>query len=260
MNIKKIKIALRLLGLDLSVLFLNIKGIGFYLSSFKNIKLQNRKERFGPIKYYPILTDRNDFAGALSGHYFHQDLFVAQRIFQNNPEKHIDIGSRIDGFVSHVAAFRKIEIFDIRKQESSVENIVFQSLDFMKDVPVEYVDYTDSISSLHAIEHFGLGRYGDDVDINGHLKGLNNINKMLKKGGIFYFSVPIGMQRIEFNAHRVFSLRYLLNVLDKDYKLNNFSYVDDLGNIHKDVVLKDEEIENNLNCKFGCGIFELIKK
>ncbi len=34
-------------------------------------------------------------------------------------------------------------------------------------------------------------------------------NRMLKKEGKFYFSVPIGEQRIEFNAHRVFSVKYL---------------------------------------------------
>lgn len=185
---------------------------------------------------------------------------MAQRIFQNNPERHIDIGSRIDGFVTHVATFRKIEVFDIRKQKSSVENIIFQCVDFMKDISMEYIGCTDSVSSLHAIEHFGLGRYGDNIDINGHLRGLDNINKILKKGGTFYLSVPIGVQRIYFNAHRVFSLEYILGILKKDYELNNFAYVDDLGNIHKDVILKDEEIKSSLNCKFGCGIFELIKK
>ena len=30
-------------------------------------------------------------------------------IFGENPPRHIDIGSRVDGFVAHVAAFRKIE-------------------------------------------------------------------------------------------------------------------------------------------------------
>jgi hypothetical protein len=78
----------------------------------------------------------------------------------------------------------------------------------------KYKNYCDSISSLHAIEHFWLGRYGDRIDINGYIKGLNTIYWMLKKWGIFYFSVPIGPQRIEFNAHRVFSLKYLVELLD----------------------------------------------
>jgi len=63
------------------------------------------------------LDDRFDQSGTASGHYFHQDLLVASRIFINNPEKHVDIGSRIDGFVAHVASFREIEVFDIRSLE-----------------------------------------------------------------------------------------------------------------------------------------------
>jgi len=196
----------------------------------------------------------------MSGHYFHQDLLVAQKIFKNNPTRHIDIGSRVDGFIAHVASFRSIDILDIRKQDSNVKNINFEQLDLMGNIPEKFKNCTDSISCLHTIEHFGLGRYGDKVDINGHVKGLENINTILKSGGIFYFSTPIGNQRIEFNAHRVFSIKYLLDILEKNYKIISFSYVDDIGNLHEDINLSNSDIENNLNCRFGCGIFELLKK
>ncbi len=247
-------------GINFSLIKNNIKGLRFYFADLKKIKEQNKKEYFGPIKYYPILNERFEKAGNLSGHYFHQDLLVAQKIYINKPLKHIDIGSRMDGFISHLAVFRQVEVFDIRKQESKVENIVFKQMDFMGTVPVEYINYTDSISSLHAIEHFGLGRYGDNIDVSGYLKGLNNINKMLKSGGKFYFSVPIGNQRIEFNAHRVFSIQYLLDIFQNDYELKSFSYVDDNGDLHSNIYLNQENILNNLNCRFGCGIFELVKK
>ena len=75
---------------------------------------------------------------------------------------------------------------------------------------IGFSDSCDSISSLHALEHFGLGRYGDKIDPYGYMKGITNITKVLKSKGIFYFSVPMGKQRIEFNAHRIFNLRYLL--------------------------------------------------
>jgi hypothetical protein len=32
--------------------------------------------------------------------------------------------------------------------------------------------YCDSLSCLHALEHFGLGRYGDPIDPRGHEKGI----------------------------------------------------------------------------------------
>ena len=120
-------------------------------------------------------------------------------------------------------------------------------------------NYCDSVSSLHAIEHFGLGRYGDVVDYEGHVKGLNNISKILKKGGRFYFSVPIGPQRIEFNAHRVFSVKYLVELLEEQYIIDSFSYVNDSGDLIVDAHLTAHDIQNNFSCNYGCGIFELKK-
>jgi len=246
-------------GINFTLMKDNLKGLIFYFSDLKKIKKQNQKNGFGPIKHYPILNERFDKAGSMSGHYFHQDLLIAQKIYKNNPEKHVDIESRTDGLVSHVATFRKIEIIDIRKQEGSVSNVTFKRVDFMEEIPKEFINYADSISSLHAIEHFGLGRYGDLIDIDGHIKGLNNIKKMLRPNGTFYFSVPIGTQRIEFNAHRVFSIKYLLDIFKTDYKLITFSYVDDKGDLHENTNLNDNNISNSFGCHFGCGIFELQK-
>ena len=62
------------------------------------------------VKHDMELTGFMESAGESQGHYFHQDLLVANQIFLNSPERHIDIGSRIDGFVARVAAFREIEI------------------------------------------------------------------------------------------------------------------------------------------------------
>jgi SAM-dependent methyltransferase len=130
----------------------------------------------------------------------------------------------------------------------------------LMDESSNYDNYCDSISCLHAIEHFGLGRYNDPIDADGHLKGLNSIHKILKPGGTFYFSTPIGPQRIEFNAHRVFSLAYLLGKFEKDYELIHFSYVDDAGDLYENQALTPQNIQANFNCHYGCGIFELRKK
>ena len=98
------------------------------------------------------------------------------------------------------------------------------------------------------------------VDPDGHLKGLRNIRRMLRPGGTFHFSAPIGPQRIEFNAHRVFDLSYLLDVFEKGYALDSFSFVDDDGAVHRNVPLTAKDIEGNYDCHYGCGIFELSKR
>lgn len=260
MSINSLKKNLRLFGIDLVVLKNSLRGIGFYIRDLSAIKKQKGTDtNFELGKKNPILGERFTESGKMSGHYFHQDLLVAQKIFKNNPIKHIDIGSRTDGFVAHVAVFRKIEIIDIRPQTSKTENIIFRRADLMQ-LPIDMVNAYDSVSSLHAIEHFGLGRYGDPIDYFGYLKAIENITKILQTGGKFYFSVPIGPQRIEFNAHRVFSVSYLMNLFDKQFILDNFSYVDDKGDLFENVVLIHSEIQRNYGCIYGCGIFELTKK
>ncbi len=231
----------------------------WFKHDLRKIKEQLNGDADFPIsRLKPIYKERGDSGGTMSGHYFHQDLLVARRVHANQPEKHVDVGSRTDGFVAHLAVFREVEIFDIRSNQSKVKNITSVQADFMQ-LSEHLYDYTDSISSLHAIEHFGLGRYGDTIDAYGHLKGLDSLRKALKTGGKFYFSVPMGPQRIEFNAHRIFSLSYLLSVFSKHYQIDQFSYVDDAGDLHENTPLSDKKISNDYGCDHGCAILEMTK-
>jgi hypothetical protein len=236
-----------------------------YYKSLKNDLKELKKQeenavvKFPISKLYPCYQDKEDNAGSLPFHYFFQDLYVAQRIYQNNPVKHIDIGSRIDGFVAHVASYRQIDIYDIRPIKESIPNVQFKQCDLM-NLGEEYSECTDSISCLHALEHFGLGRYGDPICYEGYLLGFMNIYKMLKKTGKFYFSVPMGKQRTEFHAHRVFSIKYLLEMITPYYEIDNFSYIDDNNTLHENVEISESDLSNNFECDFGCAIFELTKK
>jgi hypothetical protein len=193
----------------------------------------------------------------MNGHYFHQDLLVARLINAHNPMRHVDIGSRIDGFVAHVASYRKIEILDIRPWPQSVhDNIVFTQADLTKDITLG--DF-DSISCLHALEHFGLGRYGDPVDPDGHIKGLSNITQALSSLGRLYISFPISNSpRVEFNAHRVFTPDWILGrpEVNDHLDLVRFDFVDDKGDLHTNKQPCDA-ISSEL--KYGCGIYTFEK-
>jgi hypothetical protein len=251
---------LLIFGVDPLKSLRSIRGIPHFLNSYLKLKRQKAKDMsFEFANFKPQLEDRFDASGLIRGHYFHQDLLVASRIFLNNPEHHIDVGSRVDGFVAHVASFRKISVIDIRNLNSKTPNIEFLQADMMSSLPPVLNNSCDSLSCLHALEHFGLGRYGDNVCWDGHLLGFRNLLQLLKKGGRFYFSVPIGKQRIEFNAHRIFSIEYLLKLFEGELKLLNFSFVDDAGDLHTNVLLNTEKISTNCECNYGCGIFESIK-
>jgi hypothetical protein len=257
--LKRIKRILLFWGFNPRIFVYNLANFpGFFRDYFQFSKKAGRFYEFKAGKINPQLNDKNNLSGNLADHYFYQDLLVAGRIFKNNPQKHVDIGSRVDGFVAHVASFREIEVFDIRPLNINNQNIKFKRADFMKP-DSSLNDYTDSISCLHALEHFGLGRYGDPLDVSGHLKGFDLIYSVLKKGGKFYFSSPIGPLRIEFNAHRVFSIDYLLNYFRGKYTIDGFSYIDDKQVLHENAELTSDAIQKNCGCNYGCGIFELTK-
>ncbi len=260
--IRKIYLKLLYYGFDVKIFLRAVKGINksWFFDDYKELSKQKGSDTtFEFSTMYPILTDKHDQGGIMKGHYFHQDLYVAKLVYAANPQKHLDIGSRTDGFIAHVASFREIELIDIRAISSKVKNIIFRQANLMV-LPPDLINYCDSISSLHAIEHFGLGRYGDPIDYWGYLKAVKNIAKMLKVKGRFYFSVPIGQQRIEFNAHRVFSLNYLIKILSNDFDIYSFSYVDDKGDFFENAELSNDNISSNFGCCYGCGIFTLVKK
>jgi len=205
----------------------------------------------------PCLDDRGMPSGIISPHYFYQDLLVARKIFQRKPVKHVDVGSRLDGFVAHVASFMPIEVLDIRPQNARIPEITFRKCDVMNP-SIQFEDYCDSLSCLHALEHFGLGRYGDTIDIFGHMRGMENLHRILRAGGILYLSVPIGHDAIEFNGDRVISIRTVLEMAH-NFRLVGFSFVDDDNILHENIELDSDSIANNCGCEYGCGIFEFKK-
>jgi len=255
--LKKIIKYLGIIGID-PIKFINsFRGLLSFIKDYINLKKQVTNNNF-PFTFYPILDDKYKQGGTATGHYFHQDLIVAQKIYKANPTSHIDIGSKVDSFIAHLITFRKVTIIDIRELKSNIENINFLQAN-MINMKEDLYESCSSLSCLHALEHFGLGRYRDPIDIDGHLKGFENMYNILKPDGIFYFSVPIGKQRIEFNAHRVFSVTYILHMYSNKFEILDFSYVDDKGDLHQHIELTEEFINKSNKFNYSCGIFELRK-
>lgn len=249
---------MKLFGFDLPLATRSIRALPRFWSDYRDLKrqLDDLQNEFPIKKFYPVLGEDSAQSGVANGHYFHQDLYVARRIHENGPQRHIDVASRVDGFVSHVAAFREIEVVDIRNLSTTARNIRFVQCDLMDPRSVAMLGQADSVSCLHALEHFGLGRYGDVIAADGHMRGLQNLCALVAPKGLLYLSVPIGPQRIEFNAHRVFSANVIPNLIPSGFKLERFSFVDDEGDFRENIEFLPDEAAFSFNCIFGCGIYE----
>lgn len=225
--------------------------------AFRN-SFEGTQEPFVWGKELPILTEKDETSGGL-GAYPLQDLTVARWIREDSPERHFDVGSRIDGFVCNVASFREIEVIDIRPAPGAVPGVVFHQQDVMGECPPEWKGTIPSLSCLHTIEHFGLGRYGDPIDPRGHEKGLARLKAMVAPGGMLYLSTPIGPQRIEFNAHRIFAAATVFGWFDEGWEIERFAYIDDAAELHIDLKPKEREISEDFGCEAGVAILAVRK-
>ena len=252
---------LRRYGIDPHALRISVRGARVYRRNRRRYArlVGARAPEFPVGRAFPCLRDRYDAGGVAGGHYFHQDLLVAQWLYAAGPQRHIDVGSRVDGFVAHVAAFREIEVLDLRPIASSASGIVFRQRDITIDDPAWHAA-TDSLSCLHAIEHFGLGRYGDTVDPDAWRTGWAQLVKMVRPGGTIYLATMIGPQRVEFDAHRVFALPTLLDLVAPTCDVVELAYVDDAGELHTGVDWNAPAAARTFDCQGGCGIFRLRRR
>jgi hypothetical protein len=200
---------------------------------------------------YPALHDWFEHAGTLPRHYFLQDLWGARKVFESGVKEHFDIGSRVDGFVAHCLCFTDVVMLDIRRLDIPVAGLSFKRANCMNmDIASGSIQ---SLSSFHAIEHFGLGRYGDPIDPLGYLKALREMQRVVAIGGRIYLGVPVGRQRLEFNAHRVFD-PVMIAALFEGFRLIEFSVIDDADALHE-----GENPQAWRHLDFGCGLFVFEK-
>jgi SAM-dependent methyltransferase len=265
MTMKKLKTILALpyriftttSGIDIRKIPLNLKGLLAYIQD--SIAYNRALDSESPFKIditrflvIPTLTDRYDSSGVAQGDYFHQDLWYAKKIFASNPAEHWDIGSRVDGFISHLLVFRSVNVIDIRPLESNTPGLTFCQGDithlFLED------DSVQSLSCLHTLEHIGLGRYGDPIDPWGWVKGMEELQRVLAPGGRLYFSVPIGKERVEFNAHRIFDPITIIKNFP-GLELTDFAAVNAKGDLDEPANWQDYR-----NVDYSCGLFIFEKR
>lgn len=220
-------------------------------------KKMNKRKTFEIQEEYmwPVIEDKYAEAGAMHN-YFWQDLWAAKKVIKSGAREHYDIGSRIDGFIAHLlAADIKVNVIDIRPFPAEVENL-YTVVDDATMLNQFEDGSMNSLSALCSLEHFGLGRYGDPIDPEACFKCFFQIQKKMEPGGNLYIALPIGKERVEFNAHRVFYASTVLQSFS-EMQLIEFSCAAD-GKIeyNVDIYKYDNDIHNG---EYRYGLFHFVK-
>ena len=195
---------------DLWGLLSNIK---WYLSDLSDYKKQLKlKHNSNIVILQPSLKDKTSTT-PLEPVYFYQDTWAAKIIFDLKPLHHYDVGSSAKS-IGMISQFVPTTMVDIRPVDLKLNNLYFQKGSIVK-LPFEDAS-VKSLSSLCVIEHIGLGRYGDPVDILGSEKAIKELQRVTAPEGIILISVPVDdNNKVYFNSHRAFTREYILELFNK---------------------------------------------
>ena len=195
---------------------------------------------------YPCLSDRTS-STPFDAHYFYQAAWIARRLALHRPENHTDIGSH-NMIIAVVSGFVPCHFIDYRPLQVGLSNLESRGGSIL-ELPAADRSLA-SVSCLHVIEHIGLGRYGDPLDVEGHIKAARELQRVVGREGRLYLATPVGRSRVQFDAHRVSSPDEVVTWFN-ELELTSFSAVDDQGRYHEGVstaTLRD--------ARYGCGLFE----
>jgi SAM-dependent methyltransferase len=195
---------------------------------------------------YPCLLDRRPTT-PYDPHYFHQAVWATKRILAGAPQEHVDVGSDVN-FVGTLSASIPVVFVDLRPLPIELENFRPIQGDLAGRLPFPSASQA-SISCLHVAEHVGLGRYGDDVAADGTKRACAELTRVLAPGGNLFFSLPVGVPRVCFNAHRIHSPQQILDYF-ASLELVEFSVVGDDYRFQSGADPQDAA-----RLDYGCGLF-----
>lgn len=229
--------------------FTSLSELPRYLSEWNAYNKEATTQQIFFRDSYPCLADRV-VDTPFDPHYFFQAAWLARRLHDVMPPFHVDIGSSVM-MINVLSATTKTIFVDYRPLRVHLSNFLPLGGDIVQ-LPFRAGSIT-SLSCLHVLEHVGLGRYGDPINPEGSRLAATELQRVLKPGGRLFLSVPVGRERVCFNAHRVFSPSTVRGFF-QELQLKTFSLVDDVGRFNEEI---SPEAADNL--EYGCGLFEFVK-
>jgi SAM-dependent methyltransferase len=182
-------------------------------------------------------------------HYVYHTAWAARVLAATRPCEHVDISSSVY-FCGMVSAFIPVTFYDYRPAALQLEGLDSRPADLMA-LPFDDASVA-SLSCMHVIEHIGLGRYGDALDPEGDLRAMAELSRVLAPGGNLLLVAPVGRPRIQFNAHRIYAYRQIVERF-AGLDLVDFSLVPDDGSDDGLIRAATEEVADAQH--YGCGCF-----
>ena len=196
---------------------------------------------------WPCLGD-NTVSHGFNRHYIYHTSWAARVLARNKPERHVDISSSLY-FVGIASAFVPFVHYDYRTPELKLDNLDTGFADLLR---LPFSDGSvNSLTCMHVVEHVGLGRYGDPLDAEGDTQAMRELRRVLAPGGNLLFVVPIGRERICFNAHRIYSFDQIRDRFS-DLTLREFRLVPDDPAGGGLVEATPQQVATQM---YGCGCF-----
>jgi hypothetical protein len=201
---------------------------------------------------YPILNEKTAETN-FDRHYIYHTAWAARCLDRTKPQKHVDISSLLY-FSALCSAFVPIEFYDFRPANLVLDNLSCKSANLTNlHFPSNSIS---SLSCMHTVEHIGLGRYGDEIDPNGDLKAMAELQRVLAPGGNLFFVVPVGKPKIMFNAHRIYSQDQIITHFNQ-LKLVSFSLITERFEDGGLIENPDKSFTDSQD--YGCGCFWFTK-
>jgi SAM-dependent methyltransferase len=132
-----------------------------------------------------------------------QFAFASRVIAELRPQMIHDIGSH-RGWIIGLGAAYNVTSLDVREPPIRLASETF-SLGRAEALPWPAAS-VECLVSLHSIEHFGLGAYGDALEPEGDRLAAREIARVIKPGGELILTTTItgGAPFTAFNVHRVY--------------------------------------------------------
>lgn len=236
------------IGAYLKLQINTVKNYFLYQKEFKIFQATHNERFVIECKdKYPCLTDKNKTT-SFDKHYIYHTAWAARKLKENMPKEHIDISSYLY-FSTIVSAFIPVKFFDYRPAPIELDNLKCKYADLIK-LSFES-DSVDSLSCMHVVEHIGLGRYGDPIDVDGDLKAIKELKRVVSLGGNLLFVIPVGEPKIMFNAHRIYSYKQVISYFD-GFELLEFTLIPDQSN--QGLVINATQEESDMQ-NYACGCF-----